>query len=104
MQISPGFIEPKGDLLYWGWKGNTDLGWSIYTVFSGFQQLTSQFFHFCLLALLPTIQERLRQRGDDGTSWAWKRSIAYLPRFADERFRHHIQTAHRTPEDITKEL
>ena len=75
-----------------------------HTIFSGFQRLTSQLFHFCLLAPLPTIQERLRQRGDDVTSWAWKRSIAYLPRFADERFRHHIQTAHRTPEDITKEL
>src|ERR671939_156161 len=54
MQISAGFIEPSGDLQYWGRKGNTDWGWSIYTVFSGFQQLTSQLFHFCLLAPLPS--------------------------------------------------
>lgn len=75
-----------------------------HTIFSGFQRLTNRLFHFCLLAPLPTIQERLRQRGDDRTSWAWKRSIDYLPRFADHRFHHHIQTHHRTPEAITTEI
>jgi hypothetical protein len=75
-----------------------------HTIFSGFQRLTSHLFHFCLLAPLSAIQERLRQRGDDSTSWAWKRSVDYLPRFADYRFQHHIQTHQRTPEEITMEI
>lgn len=74
------------------------------TIRSGFQRLTEQLFHFCLLAPLPTIQARLQGRGDDANSWAWSRSAAYLPRFADPLFREHIQTDQRTPDVVTQEI
>jgi hypothetical protein len=70
------------------------------TISAGFRRLSDQVLHFCLMAPITTIQARLLRRGDAEDSWAWRRSVEYLPRLADERFRQHVQTEARSPEQV----
>ena len=48
-------------------------------------------YHFCLVASLDTIQQRLQNRKED-TSWSWMKAQAYVPLFGDNRYRVHIDT------------
>ncbi|WP_255604518.1 AAA family ATPase [Oscillochloris sp. ZM17-4] len=74
------------------------------TITSGLRALTDHFAHVCLLAPLDTIQARLRQRGDDGGSWGWQRTITYLPRLAEPRFAQHVQTEDRSPQQVADDV
>ncbi len=48
-------------------------------------------YHFCLVASLDTIQERLQSREED-MSWARGKAQEYAPLFSDRRYGAHINT------------
>jgi len=62
-------------------------------------------YHFCLVAPLATIQQRLQSRGDGPESWAWRKAAQYVPQLADPSYAIHLDTErHATPELIDQIL
>lgn len=49
-------------------------------------------YHFCLMASLPTIQQRLQARGDGPGSWTWRKAEQYVPKLRDAVYAAHIDT------------
>jgi hypothetical protein len=56
--------------------------------------------HFCLVAPLETVQERLRGRGDGAGSWPWRRAARCVRALDVPEYAEHIDTEGREPADV----
>jgi chloramphenicol 3-O-phosphotransferase len=63
---------------------------------TGLEQIDPCLYHFCLIAPLETIQQRLIGRGDKEGSWPWQKAQQCVPALADARFQTHINTENQT--------
>lgn len=72
------------------------------TICEGFRSVAPPLHHFCLTASPQTVHARLRERGDDITGWAWRKSQHYIPRFVDPRFQIHIDTDQKGSEAVAQ--
>lgn len=61
------------------------------TIRNGLGAISPPLYHFCLVASLDTIQQRLQSREED-TPWAWKKAQEYEPLFGDRRYSVRIHT------------
>jgi thymidylate kinase len=62
-------------------------------------------FHFCLIAPVEVVHERLRGRGEDRerSAWQYRRASECCITHASEDFATHVD-ADRTPDDIAQEI
>ena len=60
--------------------------------------------HFCLVAPLGVIRERLTERNDDVNDWVWRKSQQYVPQFTSAHYAQHVETANRSIPSITEEI
>jgi hypothetical protein len=57
-------------------------------------------YHFCSVATLPTIHQRLQARGDGPGSWPWRKAAQYIPQLAAPSNATHLDTERH----ITREI
>ena len=70
----------------------------------GFAAL-GQLYHFCLVAPLPVVQQRLLARGDAGPgSWPWRKAIECVPLLHDPYFAEHIDNEHCSVDDVVNHM
>ncbi len=61
--------------------------------------------HFCLVAPLAVVQQRLFARGDAGPgSWPWRKAMECVPLLHDPYFVEHIDTEHCSTDDVVKHM
>jgi hypothetical protein len=60
--------------------------------------------HFCLVAPLATIQQRLQDRGEGPGSWTWRKAEQYVPRLADPCYTTHIDTQRHAVPAVVDQL
>jgi hypothetical protein len=61
--------------------------------------------HFCLVAPLKIVQQRLLARGDAGPgSWPWRKAAECVPLLHDSYFAEHIDTEQRTVDDVVNSM
>jgi cytidylate kinase len=73
------------------------------TIRRGLAAVAPPLYHFCLVASLDTIEQRLRNRDQD-TSWAMSKARRYVPMFDDPAYAVHVNTENRTVPDIVAQL
>ena len=61
------------------------------TIKNGLAAISPPLYHFCLVASLDTIQQRLQNREED-ISWSWNKAQEYVPLFVDPHYSVHIAT------------
>jgi hypothetical protein len=61
------------------------------TIRNGLTAISPPLYHFCLVASLDTIQQRLQTRDED-ISWSWNKAQEYVPLFGDPQYSIHIDT------------
>ena len=61
-------------------------------------------YHFCLVASLATIQQRLQARGEKPGSWPWRKAAEYVPQLADPSYAMHIDTERQAISEIVEHL
>jgi cytidylate kinase len=69
----------------------------------GLAAVAPPLYHFCLVASLDTIEQRLRNRDQD-TSWTMRKARQYVPMFDDSAYAVHVNTEHRTMPEIAAQL
>jgi hypothetical protein len=60
--------------------------------------------HFCLVAPIEVVQERLRRRGKDATDWELRRAAECCIAHQDDAFAQQIDAAHRNSDEIANEI
>jgi chloramphenicol 3-O-phosphotransferase len=68
------------------------------------KQIDPRLYHFCLIAPLDTIKQRLLGRGDSASGWTFQKAERCVPALADERFQTHIDTEHLTIEATVTQI
>ena len=69
----------------------------------GFQRFGANFQHFCLTAPLETIQERIRQRGEqDEGHWAYAQAERCAEAFKSSSFDERLDTVGKDPKEIAE--
>lgn len=73
---------------------------------AGISRFEPRVLHFCLVAPVEVVHERLRRRGEDANPAAWQVRRASECCLAHESsdFATHVAAVNRTPEDIAEEL
>lgn len=72
-------------------------------VTKGLKDIDKDFKHFCLVASMETIHQRLDTRGEQKPgSWAHQQAEAAIPSFASPIFAEHLDTEKNTPEELVK--
>ena len=75
---------------------------------SGLERFDRDIRHFCLVAPLDVIQERLIGRGADpvtpGGKWTFRRAAECCAAHADAAFGDPVPTAHRLPTEIAADV
>lgn len=68
----------------------------------GFQAFDPDVHHFCLIASLPTVKNRLIERGDNEQvkAWCFNKAAQYVPMFGSSRYAEHIDTETMRPPEI----
>jgi cytidylate kinase len=61
-------------------------------------------FHFCLLAPLTIIQQRLQTRGDGPGSWTWRKAAHYVPQLPDPLYARHLDTERYSVAEIVDQI
>ncbi len=73
------------------------------TIRRGLAAISQPLYHFCLVAPLHVIEQRLQSREDD-TSWAWKKAQEYVPLFGERRYSVHINSEGTTIASIASQI
>jgi len=60
--------------------------------------------HYCLVAPVEVVHERLRRRGKDATEWEYRRAAECCLAHKRGEFATHVNAADRDPDDIADEL
>ncbi len=73
---------------------------------SGISRFEPRVLHYCLIAPVEVVHERLRRRGCDPAkaTWEYRRAAECCLAHQREEFAEHIAAAGRDPEDIAEEL
>jgi hypothetical protein len=73
---------------------------------SGAERFDHRVYHFCLVAPLVVVQQRLQSRGADPVSHAWeyRRAAECCAAHEDERFLHHIDATASTPDQLAAQI
>jgi cytidylate kinase len=61
-------------------------------------------FHFCLIASLEIIQQRLQTRGDGPGSWTWRKAAQYVPQLQDPSYARHLDTERYSVAEIVDQI
>lgn len=63
-------------------------------------------FHFCLVAPIEVVHERLRNRGEDfeASEWQYRRASECCVAHASEEFATRIDAAARSADEIAEEI
>jgi predicted kinase len=72
----------------------------------GIDRFEPQVFHFCLVASIEVIHDRLRRRGEDPeeSDWQYRRASECCLAHSNAEFATHINAAERSPEDLADEI
>ncbi len=70
----------------------------------GLKSLTSEFYHFCLVAPEKTIRERLLARGEQPGSWAEQQARHCVEAFNSPAFETRIDTTNKTAKEVTAQI
>jgi chloramphenicol 3-O-phosphotransferase len=73
------------------------------TIRPGLAAVAPPLYHFCLVASLDTIEQRLRSRDQD-TSWTMGKARQYVHMFNDPAYAVHVNTENRTVPEIVAQL
>ena len=68
------------------------------------QKSESNLYHFCLIAPIEIVKDRLLKRGDVGGSWPFVQSELCIPAFQDVIFKKHIDASSKSMEEIVEEI
>ncbi|MBX3083401.1 MAG: tunicamycin resistance protein [Anaerolineae bacterium] len=71
---------------------------------SGLAQIGIPLHHFCLVAPLETVYDRLRLRGERDGSWAFRKAARYVPMFNDPLYAHHLDTTTLTAAELARHI
>jgi len=61
-------------------------------------------YHFCLVASLETIQQRLQTRGEGPGSWTWRKAAQYVPQLTDPSYATHIDAERQAVPEIVDQI
>jgi ribose 1,5-bisphosphokinase PhnN len=72
----------------------------------GLGRFEPRLFHFCLVAPLEVVHERLRHRGEDfeASAWQYRRASECCAVHAGDAFATQIDAAGRSAEQIAEEI
>lgn len=72
----------------------------------GIHRFEPRLMHFCLVAPVEVVHERLRRRGDDpvGAAWGYRRASECSVAHRSPDFATHVATVDRDPDDIAEEI
>lgn len=73
-------------------------------VMGGLRKIEPNLHHFCLMAPIETIHDRLWQRGEKEGSWGFNMANTCVTALKDDIFDIHIDTTHKTLETLVKEI
>jgi chloramphenicol 3-O-phosphotransferase len=71
---------------------------------AGIRAFEPHVLHFCLVAPLDVVQERLQRRRNDATEWELRRAGECCIAHRDDAFAQQIDAAHRNPDEIADEI
>lgn len=72
-------------------------------IVAGIRRFEPRVFHFCLVAPVDVVHERLRQRGD-ATEWGYRRAAECCAVHQASEFGVQVSAAERTPEETAGEV
>lgn len=73
---------------------------------AGLQRTDQQVYHFCLVAPLEVVEQRLRDRGAHPTTHAWefRRAAECCAAHKHPLFAKHVAAADSPPDDLAKQI
>ena len=71
---------------------------------SGLASIGVPLHHFCLVAPLETVYDRLRLRGERDGSWAFGKAARYVPMFNDPLYAHHLDTTALSAAELARHI
>ena len=72
----------------------------------GIRRFEPRLLHFCLVAPVEVVHERLRRRGADsvGAAWEYRRASECCVAHQSQDFATHVMAVDRDPDDIAEEI
>lgn len=70
------------------------------TIYSGFENIDKQTYHFCLTASKDTIYKRLRERGEVEGNWCFQQTDKCLKAYNEHNFGEYIDTENVLVSDV----
>lgn len=70
----------------------------------GIGRFEPRVLHYCLVAPVEVVHERLRGRGRDAGEWEYRRAAECCAAHASGEFAMHVSAVNRDPDDIADEL
>jgi hypothetical protein len=73
---------------------------------AGAEKFDRSVYHFCLVAPLTVVQQRLQSRGADPVSnaWEYRRAAECCSAHEDDRFSYHIDAVSGTPAELAAQI
>lgn len=72
-------------------------------IINGLRGIDSEFKHFCLVAPIEVIYQRLNQRGEQKPgSWAHQQATKAVPSLAGPLFAKHLDAENNSPDELVK--
>jgi chloramphenicol 3-O-phosphotransferase len=80
------------------------LAWPAYyqEIVAGLRQIDPDLHHFCLIASLPTIQQRLLDRGDAPGGWTFQQTLRCVETLQADQYALHIDTERHNVEQVVE--
>lgn len=73
-------------------------------IYSGFKNLDEQVVHYCLVASLSEVQNRLISRGDKKGSWAFEKAGECVEIFNNMFLKDNIDTSNKSIDEVANEI
>lgn len=75
-------------------------------IVSGIARFEPRIFHYCLVAPVDVVHQRLTSRGEDAerSAWSYRRASECCVAHEREEFATRVNTVGRSPKDIAEEL
>ena len=61
-------------------------------------------YHFCLVASLGVIQQRLQARGAGPGSWPWRKAAQYVPQLQSPAYATHLDTERHSVAEVVGQI
>lgn len=68
----------------------------------GFEQFDSEVYHFCLIAPLEIILNRIQSRHEGNGEWTIRKATECVAKFIGAEYEKYIDTTHITPDEIVQ--